>query len=166
VLLTCTDWLLFLHRSDALAPEYAASVRTWYEWMIIRNPHYRMSVDIAPDAPVEEGVDCSRYHYLVYTRAKVVPRPQRVTSREIALGRGGWTGITIPLNEAKDLDIVFWTWRDRPDRPDGHTGAFLEQPDGELKVTHASSKRGVVLDSMRGSLIRDVSRVRRITIGD
>jgi hypothetical protein len=79
----------------------------------------------------------------------------------MALGDAGWVGIDVPPESATDLDLAFWTFTQR--RPDGHVGAFYG---GSLSVTHASYRRGVVVQPLKGYLQTTLSRVRRLTIGD
>lgn len=82
----------------------------------------------------------------------------------MAQGLGGWIGGDILFTQARKCDLVFWTWKLKPLRIDGHVGVFLDRKD-ELGVTHASG-RGVVLDRIRGVLRDDISRVRHLTIGE
>jgi len=51
-------------------------------------------------------------------------------------------------------------------RQNGHVGALLRGLDGEIQVTHASSRRGVVLDDLDGVLVQKLTKLRRLTIGD
>jgi hypothetical protein len=95
----------------------------------------------------------------------------------MALGESGWTAKDIPtLAAATDLDIIWWTFK--ASRPDGHVGVIwgigraggLKAADGfksDFSVTHASPGRGrVVLDRIRGWVIKRMSKLRRLTIGD
>jgi hypothetical protein len=43
---------------------------------------------------------------------------------------------------------------------------LLRNRNGIPCVTHTSAKRGVVLDEIRGTLLTDLAKVRRLTIGD
>jgi hypothetical protein len=79
-------------------------------------------------------------------------------------GLGGWRGVDIHPALADECDLSFWTMT--PERPNGHVGAFLRTKSGRLKVTHASSARGVVLDDPNGQLATNLTKVRRLTIGD
>lgn len=150
-----------------MAPEYQVSVRRGYEFLEMMKPKYKMDYRIKPDDPIEKGVDCSRYHYLAY-RWAAVPGIQRVTSYDIAMGKGGWIGVDVKsLADIEDSDMVFWTWANRPDRPHGHTGRFKRTQDGHFQVAHASSGKGhIVVQDLTGALHRDITKIRRITIGD
>jgi hypothetical protein len=83
-------------------------------------------------------------------------------------GKAGWHGKDIELDEAEEMDIVWWTWKDKPERPHGHIGVLILSPKSKLlEVTHASSsKKRVVVEPLDGVLLRDLSATRRITIGD
>jgi hypothetical protein len=134
--------------------------------MILVKPKYRLDYRIQPKAPIEEGVDCSRYKYLVYLWAHV-PGVQRVTSLDMSKGLGGWRGRDIPLEDADELDMVWWSWKDKPHHPRGHLGTFLIGKSGLLEVTHASTSRGhIVHEELKGKLMDDIAVIRRITIGD
>lgn len=100
----------------------------------------------------------------------------------MALGEGGWIGHPVARGRFKLLDLVFWTFRER--RPNGHVGAVWRTPrrgtqddtrstmgKGSLgkpftQVTHASSKRGVVVDPLTGRLLEKHTKTIRLTIGD
>ena len=139
-----------------------SSVRGWYLWMAAKAPKYVMDSKIRADDPIERGVDCSRLHYLCHTRAGLPFR--RVTSREIALGLGGWIGSDVSIDQADETDLTFWTWKNRPDRPFGHTGALIIHPQtGLLEVVHASQSRGkTVHEPLQGILLRDLVKVRHL----
>jgi cell wall-associated NlpC family hydrolase len=113
--------------------------------------------------PLDKGLDCSGYVYLAARRAGI-PGVSRTTSFKMSLGFGGWRGRDIALQDARDCDLLFWTLE--KDRFNGHVGVFLLGDDGEATATHASSRRGVVLDSLEGSLLRKLTRVRRLIIGE
>jgi len=106
-----------------------------------------------------KGLDCSGYLSLAARWAGLPVR--RTTARRMAAGDGGWVGIDIPPDSATDLDLAFWTFEER--RPDGHVGAFYG---GNLRVTHASYSRGVVVEPLKGYLQTTLSRVRKLTIGE
>lgn len=89
----------------------------------------------------------------------------------MALGLGGWVSREVSVDKTRELDLVFWTFQKH--RPNGHVGMVLKpsRPNSELNadnpfhalaVTHASYKNGVILDSFRGSLITDMSKIRRL----
>jgi len=82
----------------------------------------------------------------------------------MALGLGGWTGKDVDFLDADELDLTFWTFN--KNRLNGHVGALLRDRHGMPKVTHASTRKGVVLEDMHGHLLRNLTKVRRLTIGD
>lgn len=118
----------------------------------------------------QKGLDCSGYLFLAAKRA-AIPGIKRTTALEMSRGNGGWTGVDIlpdsVFSNVEPLDIPFWTWRHKPDRPEGHVGVFLLGNSGLLEVTHASKTQGhVVLVPFDGVLVRDLTKIRRLTIGD
>lgn len=82
----------------------------------------------------------------------------------MAFGFGGWSGEDIDPDESDECDLPFWTFKE--ERPFGHVGAFLRHTDGGLRAAHAGSRRGVVLQELDGTLLRNLMKVRRLTIGD
>jgi hypothetical protein len=120
-----------------------------------------------------KGLDCSGYIYWAARNAGI-PGIRRVTAAEMALGRGGWKGIDVRLGMAgkdrlhyvRPLDIAFWTFK--PSRKNGHTGAFGVNPqNGFPGVRHASDSRGgIVYDPIKPWVQSNLTKVRRLTIGD
>lgn len=108
-------------------------------------------------------MDCSGYLFLAAKWAGI-PGVTRTTSHRMALGLGGWIGRDIAIEDADECDLPFWTFKQQ--RPYGHVGVFIRQPHGMPGVTHASTKRGVVLQDLQGPLLRNLVKVRRLTIGD
>jgi hypothetical protein len=141
-----------------LAKEYESSLTNELNWFILRAPPYIWG------ASRDTAADCSGYLYRSCARAGIPVL--RTTAYQMALGGGAWSGRDIELDDAGNVDLVWWTFN--PMRKHGHVGAFLiGTKSGLLQVTHASpSRRGVVLDVMKGKLITDISKVRRLTIGD
>ena len=155
---------LWITSARALAPEYVASWEKELQFMILKNPKYVMSDKIKPDDPIEFGVDCSRYMYLTAKRAGIPVL--RTTALEMSMGHAGWSGKDIKIDDADNLDMAWWTWSGS-NRVCGHVGAFMIGPkSGLVEVTHASEKRGVVLDKLVGKLVTDLTKVRRLIIGD
>jgi cell wall-associated NlpC family hydrolase len=109
------------------------------------------------------GLDCSGYVFLAAKWA-AIPGITRTTSRRMALGMGGWSGRDIAFAEADEGDLAFWTMEIR--RPFGHVGVFLRDRDGMPAVAHASRRRGVTLAEIRGRLLNNLTKVRRLTIGE
>lgn len=110
-----------------------------------------------------QGLDCSGYIFLAGKWAGI-PGITRTTALRMSLGLGGWHGRDIDLSDADECDLSFWTFYE--DRQNGHVGALVRGPDGEMHVTHASSRRGVVLDDFDGVLLQKLTKLRRLTIGD
>lgn len=129
-------------------------------FIIAKNPRYTWG----GAADLTKGLDCSGYVYLAGKWAGI-PGIVRTTSYRMALGLDGWIGVDVPIEQAQQCDLSFWTWKKTPHRSDGHVGVFLTDK-GELRVTHASSSKGVVLVPIRGVLRTDLSKVRRLTLGE
>ena len=111
----------------------------------------------------EKGVDCSGYITLASRRAGLPVH--RTTALNMSRGLSGWIGRDILFRDTRGLDVVWWTFTAA--RPEGHVGVLIRHPaTGIPACTHSSSKRGVVCDYLQGSLFRDISKVRRLTIGD
>lgn len=110
----------------------------------------------------EKGIDCSGYLYLAAKRSGIPVT--RTTAILMEQGLGGWHGKRITLDDAQELDIVWWTWLNKPQRKHGHIGFFLVNTRGSnlLEVTHSSSSKGVVIQQLRGSLLRDISSIKRL----
>ena len=114
----------------------------------------------------KRGLDCSGFVYWAGRKA-AIPGIRRTTSFDMGHGGSGWLGDTLlgGLRDAKSTDIMFWTLS--KDRPYGHVGVLLHNPKtGFPGVTHASGSRGVVMDEVQGWVIKQMVRVRRLTIGD
>jgi len=110
-----------------------------------------------------KGLDCSGYLYLSARRAGFPVH--RTTALHMRAGGGGWLGVDIMFRDSRQLDIVWWTFSQG--RPHGHVGILIRHPvHGIPAVTHASSKRGVVVDYVAGRLLGDLSATRRLKIGD
>jgi hypothetical protein len=112
---------------------------------------------------VQKGLDCSGYLY--YTARRAGFPVHRTTSLQMSRGSGGWVGRNILFRDTREMDVIWWTFT--ANRPNGHLGTLIRHPStGVPAVTHASSKRGVVADYIQGTLFRDISATRRLTIGD
>lgn len=146
-----------------LSEKYEATLRQNL-WLIIdKKPRY-----VWGGAESEEkGLDCSGYLYLAAKRSGLPVK--RVTAVMMEAGLGNWSGKKVTLDDAQELDIVWWTWLNTPHRKHGHLGFFLinKRASNLLEVTHSStSKNGVVIQQLRGQLLRDISSIKRLTIGD
>ena len=145
----------------ALDGHYADSFRKNL-WIIIdRHPAYSWGGSESE----QKGVDCSGYLYLAAKRSGIPVK--RITAIQMRFGAGGWIGRDTDLGHAGELDLVWWTWINKPHRPHGHVGVFLiGRKSGLLEVTHSSSSRGVVFQELKGIFLRDISAIRRLDIGD
>ena len=159
LIIACVMSLISLN-CNALDGHYAESFRKNL-WLIIdRHPHYSWGGSESE----QKGVDRSGYLYLAAKRSGIPVK--RVTAIQMRAGNGGWTGKDINLERAVELDIVFWTWKESPNRPHGHVGAFITGRQSDLlEVTHSSSSRGVVVQELKGQLLRDISTIRKLDIG-
>ena len=111
------------------------------------------------------GLDCSGLIYYLYKKSGIAVR--RSTAFRMRHGLDGWTGSDVTLDDVDAHDLPFWTWLGSQ-RQFGHVGIIYEGPQSKLlEAMHSSSsKNGVVVQQIRGSLLRDLKAVRRITIGD
>jgi hypothetical protein len=81
----------------------------------------------------------------------------------MAYGLGNWVGKEVSEKDADELDVMWWTWKNKPERPFGHVGTVLLFKNGTFGITHASMGRGfIVHDKYEGVLVRDRARIRRI----
>ena len=145
--------------ASGLAETYTKSLKKQYEFIISKHPKYTWG----GSEDLDKGLDCSGYIFLACKWAGV-PGITRTTSLRMSMGLGGWIGRDIDLEIADESDLVFWTFHEQ--RPNGHVGAFMNDGQGRLRVTHASSSRGVVVDDLHGVLAANLTKVRRLTIGD
>ena len=107
-------------------------------------------------------MDCSWYVYtLFYNTGHLV---SYTTAKEMAAGKAGWGKILhdVKIFDVEDLDVIWWTFTEN--RPDGHVGMTLYDPKSGLNmITHASESHGrVVLVPPSGTLIKDISKVKRL----
>ena len=145
----------------ALDGHYADSFRKNLWITIDRHPAYSWGGSESE----QKGVDCSGYLYLAAKRSGIPVR--RVTAMQMRTGGGGWIGKDTDLIHAGELDLVWWTWIDKPHGPHGHVGVVLTgRQSGLLEVSHSSSSRGVVVHELKGMLLRDISAIRNLVIGD
>jgi hypothetical protein len=160
LIITCVISLISLN-CYALDGHYADSFRKNL-WIIIdRHPAYSWSGSESE----QKGVDCSGYIYLAAKRSGIPVK--RITAIQMRFGTGGWIGKDANLGDAGELDLVWWTWIDKPHRPHGHVGVVLTgRQSGLFEVTHSSSSKGVVVQELKGYLFRDISAIRRIDVGD
>lgn len=142
-----------------MADHYKKSVKGQCHFIIAKHPKYTWG----GSKDLEQGLDCSGYIFLAFKWAGV-PGVTRITSLQMSLGLGGWTGKDIDRENADECDLVFWTFQEH--RPNGHVGAFVKDVNAKLKITHASTSRGVVLEDLHGVLATNLTKVRRLTIGD
>lgn len=166
-------WLVFIPpiSANALPENYRKSIEK--NLYLIKN---RSTAYIWGAAGTEKDgilqVDCSGLMYFVYKQSGIAVR--RSQSLRMRMGLDGWTGKDVSIDDADHLDFIFWTWKKsdgsllNPNRPHGHIGILNEEPRTKLiEAVHASSSKGkVVSQQIRGQLLRDISAIRRITIGD
>jgi len=150
---------LFCGESYAFKPEYRASFAQQLAFIVSKNPKYTWG----GSSDLEKGLDCSGYLFLAAKWAGI-PGITRTTSARMAEGLGGWTSRKIDLKDAQECDLPFWTFKEN--RPNAHVGAFLNDSKGRRAVTHAGVSGGVVLEPLKGKLRENLSKVRRLTIGD
>lgn len=113
------------------------------------------------------GLDCSGLIFYLYKQSGIPVK--RSTAFRMRHGLDGWVGNDVALDDVEAHDIPFWTWKGQEaKRPFGHVGLFYEGSQSKLLETmhSSSSKNGVVVQQLRGSLLRDLKAIRRITIGD
>lgn len=157
-------WLGFTPVPDAhsLDKVFAERFKRNLQIIIRAHPSYKWGGSTSE----RDGLDCSGYIYLAAKRSAWPV--YRTTAHDVALGNGGWKGYPITLNEADECDLCFWRWVDKyghQSKEDVHMGALLRDDDGLPAVTHSGS-RGVVRDQLRGKLLRDMTKVKHLTIGD
>ena len=154
---------LFLILSTGLAyglgVNYADSFRKNIQTIIDAHPRYVWG----GSETESKGLDCSGYIYLSAKRSGMAI--SRTVARNMRYGLSGWVGYDIELRDTEELDLIWWTFSTA--RPHGHIGILWRDKAGLPAVTHASgSSRGVVVGWLQGSLFRDISAIRRLTIGD
>jgi hypothetical protein len=142
-----------------LAEPYKSSFRNQLTFIVAKHPKYLWGGASDP----EKGLDCSGYVFLAAKWAGI-PGVTRTTSVRMAEGLGGWIGRDIDIRDAQDCDLPFWTFTEN--RINGHVGVILRDQRGRRAVTHASQTKGVVLEPLKGVLLRTLSKVRRLTIGE
>lgn len=144
-----------------LGSQYGHSFRSNLQIIIDRNPSYLWGGSTTE----EQGLDCSGYIFLAARRAGLPVK--RTTAVVMEKGLQGWIGNWVKLEECEELDLVWWTWKTSPARIHGHVGVLLiNRRSGLLEVTHSSSKKGVIIQPMNGTLLRDMSSLKRLSIGD
>lgn len=99
--------------------------------------------------------DCSKFIKQIFEDCGI--NFERCTSADYAQGRCGFASKVIAYVEREHCDIPFWTW-ENSERINGHIGILKDKSD----VYHNSyGRKRVVLDKLRGTLIRDMTRLRR-----
>jgi hypothetical protein len=173
--LICCALLISSLPCEALRPEYAEPFEFWLQQGVKANYDYVWGAS-DPDQLVYDtkkkqkrrGLDCSGYIYWAARKA-AIPGVRRVSASDMARGLGGWVGDDLAFGDGmlkiQPLDLAFWTFD--PKRANGHVGAFGINPaTGFPGVRHASGSRGVRMDEVWGWVQRDLTKVRRLTIGD
>lgn len=146
------------HEAEALGTAYRNSFKRQLDFIISRRPAYAWG----GASSLEKGLDCSGYIFLAAKWAGL-PGVTRTTAYRMSLGLGGWPSQRVLPDQAEECDLAFWTFS--PLRPCGHVGAILDKS-RELSAGHASTTRGVIKEPLKGSLRKNLSSMRRLTIGD
>lgn len=141
-------------RADALGTDFSISFRYEISLIVNENPKYLWGGATSE----KQGLDCSGVLALAAKRAGGTQR--RTTAYRMSLGEAGWDGYAVKVNKRKDLDLVWWTLKEK--RPYGHVGIFW----GSSSVVHASSSKGVIIESFAGWLVSKMVLVRRLTFGE
>lgn len=151
--------LLFSGCASQSAQPEAADFKARFEkelrWILKQKPKY-----VWGGTSDVTGIDCSGYLWLAAKRSGLPVF--RTTAKNMACARDGWTflGKHLGVRDAEELDFVWWTFI--KSRPFGHIGVLLRDQNTLFPgVTHASSKRGVVLDPLQGTLLRDIAQIKR-----
>jgi hypothetical protein len=151
--------ILISNLSYGFGVQYATSFKKNIQTIINGHPRYVWGGSESE----AKGVDCSGYIHLAAKRSGMPV--SRTTSRNMRHGLGGWTGYDILFNSAEELDIVWWSFTSA--RPNGHIGILWRDRSGLPAVTHSSStQKGVVVGYLEGPLFRDITAIRRLSIGD
>jgi cell wall-associated NlpC family hydrolase len=110
-------------------------------------------------------LDCSGFMYKAANMAGMPVR--RTVAFNMALSLDGWNSKKVELEDCEDTDLIWWTWMGST-RKHGHVGAIVLNPASDLyEVCHASaSKKRVVINPIRGTFLRDISSIRRLSLGD
>jgi cell wall-associated NlpC family hydrolase len=131
--------------------------------IVKQNPRYVWGGASSEDS----GLDCSGFLFLAAKRASI-PGVGRTTAYNMARGLSGWIGVNVQLRDVDPADLVFFTFKPKPGkqlRPDGHVATMLLGSKSRLpEFAHASGTKGVVSVPPFG--FRDISTIRRLTIGD
>lgn len=151
--------ILISNLSYGFGVQYATSFKKNIQTIINGHPRYVWGGSESE----AKGVDCSGYIYLAAKRSGMPV--SRTTSRNMRRGLGGWYANDIMLDSTEELDIIWWSFTSA--RPDGHIGILWRDRSGLPAVTHSSStQKGVVVGYLEGPLFRDISAIRRLSIGD
>jgi hypothetical protein len=112
-----------------------------------------------------EKADCSGIIYASAKHAGIDVR--RTTALEMFLGKAGWDAKPVTIDEAEELDILWFTWPESAlRRPHGHV-AIVYKHKGIFSVFHASSTaKRVVVQPYTGKLQTCTSGIKRLTYGD
>jgi hypothetical protein len=150
---------------EALSPEYKERFIARLFEIHAQQPTYKMDHRIKPDAPIEEGVDCSRLVFLAAKRAGI-PGVARVCAADMCRGLGGWRGFDLPfgVRDADEADLGFLDTKGRV----SHVFAFVVDPGTRLlEIIHASGSAGTtVVEKLPARWGPRVEAVRRLTIGE
>lgn len=156
-------WLSVLccagHDAWCLSEHYKKSLKNQLLFIVRKHPKYLKG----GASDLQQGLDCSGYVYLA-ARWAGIPGITRTTAFRMSQGFGGWSGKDINLSHAHECDLLFWTFH--KSQPFGHVGVLLRGSLCRTQAAHASARLGVVLRPLKGSLTQNLSKVRRLTIGE
>ena len=114
-----------------------------------------------------EKADCSGIIYASAKHAGI--NVQRITALEMFHGKEGWSHKPVTIDDAEELDIIWFTWSENAaKRPHGHVGVvYIPQNKGVFSIFHASSTtKRVTVQPYDGKLKTDTSGIKRLTHGD
>ena len=155
-------FLLLPSVAFGLNPEYREGMKHQLYIIIDRHPFYKWG----ESSEESKGLDCSGFLFLAARRTGIpVLRRNALQMRN---GEGGWTGKDTDIDHMDELDIIWWTWPGSGfTRPHGHVGILLRTRDTcKLWVTHSCQSAGVTHQEIKGPLFRDISALRKLTIGN
>lgn len=166
-MLRLTLLLLFLlipAIGDCLSDNYKSSFTGEIKYLLYKFPHVAYKWG-ATDIYVQRVGDCSGTLYAISRRIGMPV--ERVEAIHMEAGRGGWKNKPVILKDADELTFVWWTWANKPSRPHGHVGVLFVSPvSGLLEVVHNSQSKGLHIEPLTGVLLKDLSSIKVLTIGD